>query len=53
MNNKVVIIINGSGGVGKDTLCTIASKNFECLNISSVDEVKGIANLFANWDSSK
>ena len=53
MNNKVVIIINGSGGVGKDTLCTIASKNFECLNISSVDEVKGIANLFTNWDSSK
>ena len=51
MNNKVVIIINGSGGVGKDTLCNITSRNFECLNISSVDEIKDIASLYTDWHS--
>ena len=53
MKNKVVIIINGSGGVGKDTLCDIAGKYFECTNISSVDEIKAIASIFAYWDSNK
>ena len=49
--NKIVIIINGSGGVGKDTLCNITSRNFECLNISSVDEIKDIASLYTDWHS--
>lgn len=53
MKNKVVIIINGSGGVGKDTLCTLASKHLECTSISSVDEIKDIASIFAYWNSNK
>ena len=31
--NKAVIIINGAGGVGKDTLCSLAEKHFRVRNI--------------------
>lgn len=34
--NKIVIIINGVGSVGKDTLCKLASKHFKVRNISSI-----------------
>ena len=26
---KIVLVINGAGGVGKDTLCDMAAKNAE------------------------
>ena len=31
--NKAVIIINGAGGVGKDTICDLAAKHFKVRNI--------------------
>lgn len=40
---KLVIIINGSGGVGKDTICDIVAKHYKVFNISSVDPIKKIA----------
>ena len=50
--NKAVIIINGAGGVGKDTLCSIAKKHFKVRNISSVDPIKEIASI-CGWQGEK
>ena len=41
--NKVVIVINGQGGVGKDTLCELAAKHFKVKNISSITPIKELA----------
>ena len=49
---KVVIAINGRGGVGKDTLCDLAAKHFKVKNISSVTPIKEIA-TFCGWDGVK
>ena len=49
---KIALVINGSGGVGKDTLCDLAAKHFRVYNISSVDPIKDIARM-ANWDGRK
>ena len=49
---KTVIVINGSGGVGKDTLCEMAGKHFKVLNISSITPIKEIA-LSCGWDGEK
>lgn len=40
---KLVIVINGCGGAGKDTLCEFAAKTFKTVNISSIDPIKKIA----------
>ena len=40
---KLAIVINGSGGAGKDTLCEMASKHFKVVNVSSIDPIKQIA----------
>ena len=50
--NKAVIIINGAGGVGKDTICDLAAKHFKVRNISSVDPIKEIA-TFCGWTGVK
>lgn len=50
--NQMIIIINGSGGVGKDTICDIVGKHYKTKNISSVDPIKKIA--YENgWDGEK
>jgi hypothetical protein len=49
---KTVVIINGAGGVGKDTLCELASRHFKVTNISSITPIKEIAVSFG-WDGSK
>lgn len=49
---KAVIVINGAGGVGKDTLCDLASKHFKVYNVSSITPIKEIAAL-CGWDGSK
>lgn len=49
---KVAIVINGAGGVGKDTLCEIASKHFKVKNISSITPIKRVAAL-CGWDGTK
>ncbi len=49
---KLVMVINGKGGVGKDTLCELAANHFKIMNISSITPVKEIAAL-AGWDGKK
>lgn len=52
--NKQVFIINGSGGVGKDTFVELVSKvfNLSVMNFSSVDKVKEIARIIG-WTGGK
>ncbi len=50
--NKVAIVINGQGAVGKDTLCALASKHFKIKNVSSITPIKEIATL-CGWDGQK
>ena len=40
---KTVIIINGAGGAGKDTLCAIAARHYAVTSVSAVDRIKEIA----------
>jgi Lrp/AsnC family leucine-responsive transcriptional regulator len=40
---KLVVVINGAGGVGKDTLCSFAAQEYKVRNISSVDPIKELA----------
>lgn len=49
---KLCIVINGCGGVGKDTLCDVAAKHYHVKNISSVTPIKEIAAM-CGWDGRK
>ncbi len=49
---KTVIVINGAGGVGKDTLCDFARGKFKVKNISSITPIKEIA-AQCGWDGKK
>ena len=49
---KVTIVINGRGGVGKDTLCNLAAKHFKVKNISTITPIKDLARE-AGWDGRK
>ncbi len=49
---KLVIVINGMGGVGKDTLCDFAAERFSVKNISSITPIKNIATE-CGWDGQK
>lgn len=51
--NKLVIIINGKGGVGKDTMCEFAAKHYRVRNISSVTPIKEIAAKYGGWKGQK
>ena len=50
--NKIVFVINGAGGVGKDTLCDICAAHFKTKNISSITPIKEIAKSFG-WNGEK
>ena len=50
---KTVIIINGKGGVGKDTLCDIAAEYYLVKNVSTIDPFKEIARKYAGWNGEK
>lgn len=50
---KKVIVINGSGGVGKDTFVEFCREFTGVKNISSVDKVKEAAKVLVNWDGNK
>ncbi len=50
--DKLTIVINGRGGVGKDTLCDFAAQFYRVRNISSVDPIKEIARLHG-WNGEK
>ena len=49
--NKTVIIINGAGGVGKDTICHVVAQHYKVKVISSIDPIKEIAQS-GGWDYS-
>ena len=49
---KQIIIINGTGGCGKDTFVQYVSKYKKVKNFSSVDKVKEVAKLIG-WQGSK
>ena len=49
---KIVIIINGRGGVGKDTLCDLAAKYFKVEKISEITPIKEIAQNYG-WNGEK
>ena len=50
---KRIVIINGSGGVGKDTFIELCSDFTNVKNISSVDKVKEAAAILAGWNGEK
>lgn len=52
MKNKTVIVINGRGGCGKDTLCDITAEHYKVRNVSSITPIKELA-AQAGWDGSK
>ena len=47
---KKVIVINGKGGVGKDTLCDAVSRKYAVLNCSSITPIKDAAEQLG-WGS--
>lgn len=49
---KLVVIINGKGGVGKDTLCDFAAKYFKVKNVSAITPIKNIA-MQNGWKGEK
>lgn len=49
---KIVIIINGTGGAGKDTLCSLAEKHYKVKNISAITPIKDIARN-CGWSGEK
>jgi hypothetical protein len=49
---KTVFVINGAGGVGKDTLCHLAANHFKVYNVSSIDPIKEIAAM-TGWAGEK
>ena len=49
---KSIIIINGTGGCGKDTFVEYVSKYAKVMNFSSVDKVKEIAKIIG-WTGGK
>ena len=50
--DKQIIIINGQGGVGKDTICDIVKKHYGVKIVSSIDMIKAIA-IYGGWDKQK
>ena len=41
--NKLVIVINGKGGVGKDALCDALKNTYRIKNVSTITPIKKIA----------
>jgi hypothetical protein len=50
--HKLTVVINGSGGVGKDTLCAIAATRYRVRNVSSITPIKELAAL-CGWRGEK
>ncbi len=50
---KLIIVINGKGGCGKDTLVGFAKDEFSVWNISSIDPIKKIASQFGYKEEKK
>ena len=50
---KSIIIINGTGGAGKDTFVSFCSEITGVLNVSAVDKVKEAAKILVGWNGEK
>ena len=49
---KIVIVINGKGKAGKDTICDIVSRHYSTINVSSITPIKEIAQQHG-WNGEK
>ena len=49
---KLTLVINGRGGVGKDTLCDAAAAHFRVMNVSSITPIKELAAI-CGWQGEK
>ena len=49
---KLTLVINGRGGVGKDTLCEAAATRYRVKNVSSITPIKELAAL-CGWQGEK
>lgn len=52
LSDKMVVVINGKGGVGKDAMCSIAQEAFAVRVISAITPIKNIARL-CGWNGAK
>ena len=50
--SKQIVIINGTGGCGKDTFVQFCANYTKVLNFSSIDKVKEVARIIG-WDGKK
>lgn len=50
---KSIVIINGTGGAGKDTFVSFCSEITGVLNVSTVDKVKEAAKVLVGWNGEK
>jgi hypothetical protein len=50
--DKLVVIINGVGGSGKDTLCKVICKHYKAIVVSSIKPIKEIA-FQHGWNGDK
>ncbi len=50
---KVIIIINGTGGAGKDSFVSFCGEFAKVLNVSAVDKVKEAAKILVGWNGEK
>lgn len=53
MMDKNIVIINGTGGAGKDTFVSFCSEVTGVLNVSAVDKVKEAAKVLVGWNGEK
>lgn len=51
-HTKLIVVINGKGGVGKDTLCAALAERYRVMNVSSIDPIKAIARNYG-WNGEK
>ena len=51
-DRKTVVVINGKGGVGKDTLYSFVAEKYKTTNISSITLIKQIAKIIG-WNGEK
>lgn len=52
MRRKLIIVINGKGGCGKDTLCEALRRDYAVSNVSAIDPIKAVA-VNCGWDGAK
>ena len=52
IHKKLVIVINGKGGLGKDTLCESLRIDYRVTNISAITPIKEIAKAYG-WNGEK